>query len=219
MVGRFLVSLREVDRSEKILALNSIIKEDINFWDENIYTGDRTNDVIVKLQDELEQLSTEIYECELNDDSKQVAVSIAGYIAKTLAKRTACTKCKEKLISDEKDINHDEYLKLLSRGGLTTPNPSLRDFVFQSFSVLDFTSGKIQEVTENINVRKVSESVLINFQSNDINFTCENHKEWGKKFSVRATVNIFFNNQQKIANAAVRKDNIKDFKKRQTRKE
>ena len=217
--GRFLVSLREVNSSEKILALNSIIKEDINFWDENIYTGDRTNDVIVKLQDELEQLSTEIYECELNDDSKQVAVSIAGYIAKTLAKRTACTKCKEKLISDEKDINHDEYLKLLSRGGLTTPNPSLRDFVFQSFSVLDFTSGKIQEVTENINVRKVSESVLINFQSNDINFTCENHKEWGKKFSVRATVNIFFNNQQKIANAAVRKDNIKDFKKRQTRKE
>ena len=31
--GRFLVSLREV----KILALNSILKEDINFWEEDMY--------------------------------------------------------------------------------------------------------------------------------------------------------------------------------------
>ena len=32
--GRFLVSLREVKISEKILLLNSIIKADLNFWEE-----------------------------------------------------------------------------------------------------------------------------------------------------------------------------------------
>ena len=35
--GRFLVSLREINNSEKILLLNSIIKADLNFWKENIY--------------------------------------------------------------------------------------------------------------------------------------------------------------------------------------
>ena len=34
--GRFLVSLREVESSEKILLIRSLIKEDINFWDEDI---------------------------------------------------------------------------------------------------------------------------------------------------------------------------------------
>ena len=36
--GCFLVSLIEVKSSEKILLLNSIIKTDLNFWEENIYT-------------------------------------------------------------------------------------------------------------------------------------------------------------------------------------
>ena len=35
--GRFLVSLREVQSSEKILLIRSMIKEDINFWEEDIF--------------------------------------------------------------------------------------------------------------------------------------------------------------------------------------
>ena len=34
--GRFLVSLREVESSEKILLIRSLIKEYIKFWDEDI---------------------------------------------------------------------------------------------------------------------------------------------------------------------------------------
>ena len=34
--GQFLVSLREVESSKKILLIQSLIKEDINFWNENI---------------------------------------------------------------------------------------------------------------------------------------------------------------------------------------
>ena len=34
--GRFLVSLLEVSNSERILNLRSILKEDINFWEEDV---------------------------------------------------------------------------------------------------------------------------------------------------------------------------------------
>ena len=34
--GRFLVSLREVQSSEKISCIKSLIKEDINSWDERV---------------------------------------------------------------------------------------------------------------------------------------------------------------------------------------
>jgi ribosomal protein S17E len=36
-------------------------------------------------------------ECQLSDDSKEVATSIAGYIAKTLLKKSSCICCKEKI--------------------------------------------------------------------------------------------------------------------------
>ena len=35
--GCFLVNLREINNSKKILSLNSIIEADLNFWEENIY--------------------------------------------------------------------------------------------------------------------------------------------------------------------------------------
>ena len=146
--GRFLVSLREVNTSEKILALNSILKEDINFWEE----------IICKLESHMEVLSTELYESELSDDSKQVAVTVAGYIANSLTKRSKCSQCKENLVERENDIIHDQYLKLLSRDGLITPSPSLRDFVFQSFNILDITSAMLHKETGNKCIRKVSEN-------------------------------------------------------------
>ena len=34
--GRFLASLREVNNSDKIFLLNSIMKAVLNFWEENI---------------------------------------------------------------------------------------------------------------------------------------------------------------------------------------
>ena len=42
---RFLVSMREMNNSEKLLVLNSIIKEDEIFWEENVYTVNNTDEV------------------------------------------------------------------------------------------------------------------------------------------------------------------------------
>ena len=46
--GRFLVSLREVNNSEQVLALSSILKENIDLWEEEIYV-DETRGIIVNL--------------------------------------------------------------------------------------------------------------------------------------------------------------------------
>ena len=38
--GHFLVSMRDVNNSEKMLALNSIIKDYIDFKEDNVYSDD-----------------------------------------------------------------------------------------------------------------------------------------------------------------------------------
>ena len=62
--GRFLVSLLEVCNSEKILAVRSLLKEDINFWDENIYQTFEYSTLENIMQD-IALLSSEILECQL----------------------------------------------------------------------------------------------------------------------------------------------------------
>ena len=80
--GRFLVSLLEVSNSERILRLSSIIKEGINFWEEDIKKDIDIESMMSLIYAELSNTTTEIFEAELNDDSKEVAVTIGGYIAK-----------------------------------------------------------------------------------------------------------------------------------------
>ena len=79
--GRFLVSLREVLHSERILACRSLIRENVNFWEENLTAGQNN-----------EACNTEIMECSLDVDIREVATSIPGYIAKKLFERTKCDR-------------------------------------------------------------------------------------------------------------------------------
>ena len=76
---------------------------------------------------------TEIFETELSEDNKQVAVYIAGYVAKRLKKHLKCHVCN----------NNNEYLKRLSRGELIVPCTTFKDFVCQTFSILELISLKI----------------------------------------------------------------------------
>ena len=76
---------------------------------------------------------TEIFETELSEDNKQVAVYIAGYVAKRLKKHLKCHVCN----------NNNEYLKRLYRGELIVPCTTFKDFVCQTFSILELISLKI----------------------------------------------------------------------------
>jgi hypothetical protein len=81
-VGRFLVSLREVLNSERILSCRSLIKENINFWEENLTVVKNDDVTIAKLNEKLQLREEEIMESVLDDDSVEVATTIAGYVAK-----------------------------------------------------------------------------------------------------------------------------------------
>ena len=84
-----------------------------------------------------------IMEAILDDDAREVATTISGYVAKKLIKRSSCNLCKQTLASQEVDLENDSYLKLLSRGGLFVPARQLADFVCASFAILDFLEKEI----------------------------------------------------------------------------
>ena len=86
--GRFLVSLREVRNTERILSCRSLIKNDVNSWKEHQQQPESNEDESYEMIDEmLRDRIEEISESVLDDDSSEVATTISGYIAKKLLKR------------------------------------------------------------------------------------------------------------------------------------
>ena len=190
--GRFLVSLREVRKPEKILLLNSIIKADLNFWEESICVKKAIDSVTLELHTRLDEIANEISECQLNEESKEGAASIAGYVTKGFSSRSDCNQCKEKLIINNKDNGHDhyKYLRLLSPGGVTVPSLALTDFIFQTFSISHYISHTIHGLTKNGN-RKITENVLQKYLNKVVNFARLNPKTGELNFQ-RELVSIFF---------------------------
>ena len=77
-----------------------------------------------------------------------------------LGERSKCSECQLKLVAKEIGIEHDDYLQQLFRGG--TPSIALRDFIFQTFSIIDFISPTVKTINKNIYVQSVSERTLLN---------------------------------------------------------
>ena len=78
--GRFLVSLREVLSTERILTCRSLLKQNINFWEENLEPV-QENDKILNI---MVQHESEINKLFLSPDSKEVVYTISGYITNKL---------------------------------------------------------------------------------------------------------------------------------------
>ena len=57
-------------------------------------------------------------------------------------------------------IEHDDCLQQLFRGG--PASIALRDFIFQTFSIIDFISPTITNINKNVHVVNVSVSTLLN---------------------------------------------------------
>ena len=95
----------------------------------------------------------------------------------------------------------------------------MNEFTIQTFGILDFISSTLSQITHNKSIQEVAERVLTTLQKAEVGFTCENHQNWGKKFSTRIIVNVFYNNKQKLDNSSVRKDQVCSFKQRQRKKE
>ena len=86
--GRFLVRLKEVLNSTRILSFRLLIKENINFWEENIDSdAEESLDSINDLSDEI---ADNIMEAVLDDDARDLDTTISGYVAKNLIKQNSC---------------------------------------------------------------------------------------------------------------------------------
>ena len=129
---------------------------------------------------------------DLHDDSSEVATTISGYIAKNTLKRHKCKFCEKKLIVHYQDLQSDQHLNLLSRGGLSVPPKELAGFACSCFTISDFFEGDI------LSIRQVTRSelyVLKNYGSK-YEFCCQYHLHWRVKFASKI-VTIYFNNKQK----------------------
>ena len=129
--GRYLVAWREVKTSDKILQMKSLLKEGFDFWKMDL----QPNDVSVDNFEEVtSSFSNEIQKCELNEDSSQVAVFIAGYITKKFLKKSQCEACLALLLKG--DSSATEYVNTLSRGGLMIPSQYPSVHVCHCFATL-----------------------------------------------------------------------------------
>ena len=97
-----------------------------------------------------------------------------------LSERSKCSECQTKLLATEIGIEHDDYSQQLFRVG--APSIALHDFIFQTFSIIDFISPTIKTITKNVYFRSTLERVLLNL-GYGINFTSDLHKEWCEKIA------------------------------------
>ena len=139
--GRFLVSLREVINTERISSCRSLINKDINFWKEDLQPESNKEESYEMIDEMLRDRIEEISKNALDDDSSQVATTKSGYIAKKLLKQSKYKDCEKKATVHDQDLQNDQYLILLSRGGL--PPKELAEFVCSRFAILDFAESDI----------------------------------------------------------------------------
>ena len=116
--GRFLVSLREVKNTERIIAIASLLKESIDFWNHPIQQNDIQATHSANFCAKLETLSEYIEACVLDHNDEQVAAVIVGFAAKKLFERNKCNDCIELCKAPNEEICQlkNNYLNNLSRG-------------------------------------------------------------------------------------------------------
>ena len=215
--GNFLVSLKEVSNSEKILVCKSLIKNNLNFWDTELQLQQtRSDEDFRDFKATVSESSASIQEATLSPESEEVAFVVAGFVAKRLIDKNDCLVCKSSIVGDTEERPR-HYFNLLSRGGLTVPSSGLTEHVVNSFAVLDAVEDLIQNYPS-IPCRLAAEEILQSF-CNIPFIGCDEHSDWAIKLCRKTLKNIFFNNKQKIANDSVRKDLLVNFKKRQRSKD
>ena len=92
--GRFLVSLREIKTSERILAMKSLLKGSIVFWNEDVRPDKNECAELDSLKKQLNKFGGGLEFCYLEHYAKEVASVVAGNATKKLISRSQCAKCK-----------------------------------------------------------------------------------------------------------------------------
>lgn len=207
--GRFLVSLKDIGISEKILKIKSLLRENIDFNESVKVSNDHQLEVETLLS-KYDQLEISLESLNLNEDSREVSDVIAGYISRKM--RKYCEGCCIDGVQTQhsSSVKKESYLAQLSRGGLIVPSEGMSDYVARAFTVLDISSDIICKST--LPERLAAESILKHIDS-EIQVVCQSHERSVLPRINRIITNIFFNNKRKISSASVVVDRLKAFKR------
>jgi hypothetical protein len=131
--GRFLVSIKDVVTSEKILKIKSLLREgfDIN---EDVKLDYDYEKELKDLEIDIRRRIGDASHVSLSEKTKNVSNHVAGYVARQLRKFVnEC--CGQRLLKDGGE--GDAYHKEISRGGLSVASQALQDYVASGFAILD----------------------------------------------------------------------------------
>ena len=118
--GSFLVGFKDTIRSEKTLKIKSLFKEDIDI-DEEIKVSCPRKIEIVKLKSDIDSLGISLDTFMLSPDSREIAVHIAGYIAKKYLKKIKSSSCCKIHITGSVDMANPDIEYLFIKKGLPFP--------------------------------------------------------------------------------------------------
>ena len=117
-----------------------------------------------------------------SESSREVAIYIAGYVAKKLKERFVDC-CNGLLTHDSGTENPDfSYVQILSRESLTIPSTNLVNYVCTTFKILEFMDYLITK--SGLPVRKVGERVLIHHIQSSGHLVAPHMKELHEKSQV-----------------------------------
>ena len=205
--GRFLVSLKDVLNSEKILKIKSLIKEGFDVDDNMKVTDELTLDLEL-FENSVEDVINDIDKIMLKDESREISDHIAGYAAKKLS--YFCDNCCDNLLFDRNSVGSN-YHQLLSRGGLQIASLAFSSYVATGFAVLDACSDAIRK--SDLTSRLAGEYILKKVLLSNNGFTCASHEAIISCHAIRIISNVFFNNQRKRTTETVVNDRVAAFKK------
>ena len=210
--GRFLVGLKDVIWSERILKIKSLVKESIDIKDD-IKVTENEDAIQQELFDNIMEIGFE--NVTLSDETREVAAHISGYIVRMLVKKFGHC-CKNYCINESETASTTHvYIDLLSRGGLTLPLECLVTYVCDCFA---FIEHAINVTTSSKMKKRAAAEHLRNAVMFHKPFLCSVHWSKGQSMSHKIIANIYFNNKRKIMTDSVHKDNGVLFKKRQREK-
>ena len=185
--GRFLVSLREMQSSQRILACRSLLMTGVDVW--NVCKCNQEDEALQEFMSTLADQETEIMEASLCKDSEEVAHFIAGFAVKNILQKTNCVECGSKMISEEDNVA-DGYTEILSRGRLIKPSASVSYAISSCFAQIDH----INELIPSSSVRKFCKEALEKYAPQTAS-SCEAHEDSNRKAMIKIVINIYFNNK------------------------
>ena len=204
--GRFLVSLKEVYRSESILKLKTFLSDNIELTSNIASITDEESSI---LQDFLETVNQENLEhITISQDAVDVITFVSGYISRSLLNSLDCEECQIALTNDPVAST---YLDDYNRGGLEIPTSALNSYTQCAFSILDHLE-RILKV--DVPSKVLAQNILNKLSSEwDDCFVCHDHSMvWRQKVNSIVS-NCYLKNLARDVTETRRRDQVREFKR------